>query len=183
MLELGSRPEEIEAEKARLARLHEEVRYLEGLSKRLQVTTPVAGVVTTPRLKEKVGQFFKEGDLICSVDCTAQAEVEILLDEQDVPKVRIGAVVHLKARAYMARSFHGEVTRLAPATRKDPTDPARPPPRPDAPGTITAYAAVEGAEDLQPGMTGYARISCGRSTLGRILLQRTLQLVRPEFWW
>ena len=156
LLELGTRPQEVEAERARLARLREEARYLEELRDRLQIFCPVDGLITTPRLKEKVGQYFKEGDLICSVDRLSQVEVEIALDEQDVPHVGEGSPVHLNARAFPARPFQGEVARIAPATRKeqsgDPTRPA-PPSRPDAPGTITVYATVHDGEDLQAGMT------------------------------
>lgn len=32
-------------------------------------------------------------------------------------------------------------------------------------------------------MTGQARISTGRRPLGEILLDRTLRLLRTEFWW
>ena len=186
LLELGTRPQEVEAERARLDRLREEVRYLEGLHDRLQIICPVDGVITTPRLKEKVGQYFKEGDLICTVDRLSQVEVEIALDEQDVAHVHEGSTVHLKARAFLAQPFQGEVIRIAPATRKEPSgDPARPAPapRPDAPGTITIYATVTDGEDLQPGMTGYARIDCGRRSIGSILLQRVRQFVRPEYSW
>jgi len=43
LLEAGSRPEEIAAEKARLARLQEEDAYLARLEERQRVACPVAG--------------------------------------------------------------------------------------------------------------------------------------------
>src|SRR5262249_23740891 len=49
LLEAGTRPEEIDAERARLARLREEVRYLRELQGKVQVSSPCAGVVMTPR--------------------------------------------------------------------------------------------------------------------------------------
>src|SRR5262249_2862334 len=67
LLEAGPRAEEVEAQRARLARLQEEARYLEQLRDKLSVYSPVPGLVTTPRLTEKVGQFVREGDLICVV--------------------------------------------------------------------------------------------------------------------
>src|SRR5262249_17393606 len=63
LLEAGPRPEEVEAERARLARLQEEARYLEQLRDQLPIHSPVPGLVTTPRLKEKVGQYVREGEL------------------------------------------------------------------------------------------------------------------------
>jgi hypothetical protein len=32
-------------------------------------------------------------------------------------------------------------------------------------------------------MTGYARIYTGQRPLGQIALDRTLRLIRTEFWW
>src|SRR5262249_33234131 len=68
LLEAGTRREEIEAEAARLARLQEEEHYLEQLEGQVQVRSPVAGLVTTPRLKDRVGQYVHEGELICTVE-------------------------------------------------------------------------------------------------------------------
>jgi hypothetical protein len=36
---------------------------------------------------------------------------------------------------------------------------------------------------LRSGMTGYARIYCEPRSLGEILLDRAMRLVRTEFWW
>ena len=47
LLEAGTRPEEIEAERARLAQLKTEVSYLEGLQAKILVPSPVAGRLAT----------------------------------------------------------------------------------------------------------------------------------------
>jgi hypothetical protein len=36
---------------------------------------------------------------------------------------------------------------------------------------------------LRTGMTGFARIVCGRRPCGEILAFRTLRILRTEFWW
>ena len=90
LLEAGTRPEEIEAERAHLARLDAEATYLEALQKKEPVFSPAAGVITTPLSKEKVGQYLREGDLICVVEESAGLEAEIALTEQDVARVRRG---------------------------------------------------------------------------------------------
>src|SRR5207249_9543768 len=68
LLQAGTRPEEIEAERCRRARLQEEVRYLEGVRERLPIQSPVAGVIVTPRLKEKFMHYVREGDIIAVVE-------------------------------------------------------------------------------------------------------------------
>jgi multidrug resistance efflux pump len=178
--EAGTRPEEIEAERARLARLVEESRYLELLRTRERLYSPVSGVVVTPRLREKIGQFFKEGDLICEVEDLTSLEVEIALDEEEVARVRAGQRVELKARALPFEVFHAQVDRMAPTAVKAES----PQSKTDGPTTVTLYCRLEDASsDLRPGMTGYARVYCGHRPLGEIWGRKVLRFFRTEFWW
>jgi multidrug efflux pump subunit AcrA (membrane-fusion protein) len=173
LMEAGTRAEEVEAERARLARLREEVCYLKGVQHKLTVASPVGGVVVTPRLKEKVGQYLKEGDLIGVVEEPATLEVEIALAEQDVTRVRAGQRVELKARALPFATFTAQADRLAPAAGRG-----------DVQSTVTLYCRLENAgAELRPGMTGQARVLTGRQSVGKVLLDRGLRLLRTEFWW
>jgi multidrug efflux pump subunit AcrA (membrane-fusion protein) len=173
LLEAGTRPEEIEAERARLARLEDEARYLEGVRGRLAIHGPVAGVITTPRLKEKVGQFVHEGDLICVVEDAALLEAEVALAEQDVARVQEGQRVQLKARALPFETFAARVDRIAPVAG-----------RVEAQSSVILYCRLDNEGDsLRPGMTGYARVFTGRRSVGRFLLDRALLFLRTEFWW
>jgi putative peptide zinc metalloprotease protein len=180
LLKAGSRAEEIEAEQARLARLGEEVRHLEQWRQKQAVTTPVPGLVTTPRLKEKVGQYLREGDLICLVEEPGAFEAGIVLAEQDVSRVRAGQEVALKFRALPFETCATRVERIAPAAGRG-----------EEQSRVTVYCrldlppglAAEGGEVLRPEMTGYARIYTGRRPIGAILLDRAWRFVRTEFWW
>jgi multidrug efflux pump subunit AcrA (membrane-fusion protein) len=185
LLELGNRPEAIEAERAHLARLREEERYLEALQGKLQVYSAVPGLIVTPHLKEKVGQYLKEGDLIGTVEEAATLEVEINVNEQDLARVQPGQGVELKARALPFRTFDAQVTRIAPGTQR-PEGPglALGTPHADTPVSLTVYSEVDNAGgELRPGMTGYARIRCGDRSFGEMLLERGLRYLRTEFWW
>jgi multidrug efflux pump subunit AcrA (membrane-fusion protein) len=173
LLEAGTRPEEIEAERARLARMQDEARYLEEVQARLPIHCPVAGVVTTPRLKEKVGQFVREGDLICVVEDPALLEAEVALAEQDVARVRAGQPVQMKVRALPFDTFTGVVDRIAPAAGHG-----------DVQSTVTLYCRLENDRgELRSGMTGHARVWTGRHSVGRVLCDRLLRFFRTEFWW
>src|SRR5262249_31598492 len=120
LLEAGTRSEEMEAEQARLARLQEEIRHLEGQRSKQVIASPVNGLITTARLKEKVGAYLHEGDLICTVEEPCILEAEISLSEQDAAWVRPGQKVALKARAIPFDNFGAQVDRIAPiATRGD----------------------------------------------------------------
>jgi multidrug resistance efflux pump len=191
LLEAGSRPEEIESQRARLARLDEELRYLRELQNKVRVQSPLAGRVTTPRLREKTGQYLKEGDLICLIEDTTSLDAEIALSEEDAARVVAGSRCRLKTRALPYDSLEGSVAQIALA--------ATPPCTPgaagtagaaatalvrDAPGTILVRCRLELTPGgLRPGMSGYARVYGAHRPIGLIALDRALRFVRTEFWW
>jgi putative peptide zinc metalloprotease protein len=173
LLQAGSRPEEIQAEQAHLAKVKEEVRDLERQRVMQTISCPVTGLLTTPRLKEKVGQYFREGELICVVEEPGALEAEIAVAEQDLARVRPGQTVALKARVLPYETYATRVDRIAPAAWHG-----------DVQSNVTVYCRLQqGSGELRPEMTGYARIYTGRRPVGAILLDRLLRLFRTEFWW
>ena len=194
LLEAGTRPEEVEAARAHLARVEAEVRYLEGLRDKLVITSPVSGVITTPRLKERVGRFLSEGQPICTVETLANLEAEIAVTEQDVLRVRPGQEINLRARSLPFQTLNGRVERIAPRTPEAPDPNAAAPGREgqgassaelgQKPESVIIYCRLDGSPwGLQPGMTGYARIHCGRRPIGEILAFHLRRFLRTEFWW
>jgi len=81
LLEAGTRSEEIDAERSRLARLEAEGRFFAQQKQTSAVHTPVAGLVTTSRLKEKVGQYLEKGTLICLIEDFDNVEAELSVPE------------------------------------------------------------------------------------------------------
>jgi len=175
LLEAGTRPEEIDAEKARRVRLLEEMSYLANLKKKQVVQSSVSGVVTTPRLKEKIGQYLEEGALVCEVERATSLQIDITMPEEEVAAVESGQRVELKARALPFKTFATSVERIAPAAKSESGD---------LQSSLVVYCQLDDAgSELRPGMTGYARIECGKEPVGRILLDKVLRYVRTEFWW
>jgi putative peptide zinc metalloprotease protein len=173
LLMVGTRPEDIEAERAHLARVQEEAHYLEQTRERLPITAPESGTITTARLKERAGQYVHEGGLICVIEDPARLDVEISLAEEKVSRVEPSQAVQLKARALPFETFKTSVGRIAPAAGKG-----------DVQSTLTVYCSLDnGSAKLKPGMTGYARVYIGRRPVGQILLDRILRVMRTEFWW
>src|SRR2546428_1670002 len=68
VLVAGSRPEEIEAREAEVARLQAKRRHLEESSRLLEVTSPISGVVTTAArpLPPMFGPSMAKGDLLAT---------------------------------------------------------------------------------------------------------------------
>jgi GAF domain-containing protein/multidrug resistance efflux pump len=88
-----------------LALLDEEV----GLT---TVRSPVAGVVLTPHLSERVGAWVDEGDFLLTLGRTDSLELEFGVDQRDISRVQVGQDVHLRVDALPQRTFVGTVTSI-----------------------------------------------------------------------
>lgn len=173
LLLAGSRPEEIEAQRATCTRLQAEAHYLEQLQQKLAVASPISGVVTTPRLREKIGQYVHEGNLIAVVEESAVAKAEISLDEQDAARLQLDQEVALKVQAFPFETFSAKVKHISPSIREED----------DKKTVLVECLLKNGDGKLRPGMTGYGRVYTGSRVIGEILLYRVLRYVRTEFWW
>ena len=134
-----------------------------------------SGVITTPRLKEKVGRHVTRGELIAKVQELRRVRAEIAVSEKEISEVRLGQRVVLKARAYPERRVDGEVTSIAPiATREDDGQAAR---------TIRVLTDLENPSLLlKPGMSGTGKIYAGKRRLIDLTTRRLARYLRVEFW-
>lgn len=176
LLLAGSRPEEIEAARAEVARLEAQRGYLRTQLELVRVVSPIAGVITTPKLKEKVGQYVKKGDLIAEVHQLDTVRVEIAVSEKDIGDVRARQPVVLKARAFPEVTFSGIVTEMAPAAVKEQQEAWR--------GKVFRVTTEidNPAGLLKPEMTGNAKIFCGKRRVLDLLTRRLARYIRVEFW-
>jgi putative peptide zinc metalloprotease protein len=173
LMEAGTRPEEMDAVQAVLARLTEQLHYLQERQDKLAVSSPVSGVIVTPRLKEMVGKYVNEGDLIGVVEEPSALEMEIIVPEQDAAHIKSGQRVEVKARALPFETFMTTVDRIAPAAKSA-----------DSQSQVTLYCNLDRLPiELRPEMSGYARIYTGRRSLGEVLFSRFVRFLRTEFWW
>jgi putative peptide zinc metalloprotease protein len=130
-------------------------------------------VIVTARLKEKAGQYLREGELIAVVEESAVLEAEIAVAEQEAARLQLGLPVELKARALPYATLTACVNRIAPAAGHGETQ-----------VSVTAYCRLETPPtELRSGMTGHARIYCGPRPLGLFLADRALRYLCTEFWW
>lgn len=175
LLAAGTRPELIEAAQAELARLAAQRDFLAERIERLNVVTPIGGVVTTPKIEDHIGESVEKGDLIASVHDLTRITAEILVPEKEISDVHIGQPVVLKARAFPGRSFEGRVKSVAPVvTEPDDSVTAR---------TILVTAELDNAALLlKPEMTGHAKIYCGKRRILDVVTRRFVRYLRVEFW-
>lgn len=189
LLEVGTRPEEIAATRARLEQLESQQRYLEDQRARLLIVSPVAGIVATPtrQLKELRRQLVKKGDLILKVYDFTTVTAQIFVSERELDGIAVGQSVELRARAYPGTTFHGTVTSIATSAQ-------------GSAGTISqAGVFTSGSADpnksvivttridnqtllLKPEMTGQAKIFCGPRGIADLIGRRLMLTFRVALW-
>ena len=184
------RPEEIEAFRARVARLSSRRRFLEEQVALLTVVSPVDGVVATPerQLHAMERQLVSKGALIAKVYDFRSLTAQIALAEKEMAELRVGQAVELRTRAYPSVTFHGTVTAIGTAALGTPTG------DPTSATTATTAAAGSGTTFiittrirndsllLRPGMTGQAKVFAGERRVIDVLARRVTRTLKVEVW-
>jgi RND family efflux transporter MFP subunit len=80
---------------------------------RTRLTAPIAGIVVTPKVEEKIGHLLARGESFCELVDPNQMAADISYPETDAALVKPGANVALKVNAYPVATFRGTVERLA----------------------------------------------------------------------
>lgn len=169
----GTRPEEIEAKRAEIEGLRSQVKLLEKESSYTAIRSPIDGVITTHFLKQKEKAFLQQGDVICQVADTRKILTEIPVPEKEVGDVKIGYEVRLKANAYPNREFSGYVTQISDIADQHAKDVR----------VLIVRSEINNPDLLlKPEMTGYAKIYCGKRTIGELVTRRMVRFIRTEFW-
>ncbi len=173
LLRAGTRPESLVALGQEIVSAQAQQRRLEERLARLVVTAPHAGVITTPKLKERIGEYVKPGDLIAQLYAIDTVTAEIAVPEREIGDVRVGQRGVLRLRAYPERAFEGRVTAIAPAAEQDNF------------GGRTVRVTIDIPNDsgpVKPEMSGYARIYSGKRPALDVLTRRVRRFLRVEFW-
>jgi multidrug resistance efflux pump len=173
LLLAGTRPESLATVQHEIASAAAERRRLEDRLGRLAVTAPHAGVITTPKLKQRIGEYVKAGDLIAKVYAVETVRAEIAVPEREIGDVRLGQRGTLRLRAFPERAFEGRVTEIAPAAEVT------------AGGERIVRVTIDIPNDsglVKPEMSGFARIYAGKRPALDVLTRRFRRFVRVEFW-
>jgi multidrug resistance efflux pump len=172
LLMAGSRQEELDAVKAELARLKVELSHFENQKKLTRIFSPSDGVVTTPKLDEKLGEWVKKGDLILEVYDFSSVVAEVAVPENEIADVDLGQSVVLKVRSHPGETFYGQVKSIAPVVKQESTG-----------NFVIIKSRIDNPDFLlRPGMSGTAKINAGRRRVGKIFLRRLARTFRLEVW-
>lgn len=114
LVKSGARDEEIKALEEEINKYKAQLQQAKGDLEQTTLYSPLDGMVITPYLKQKLGQRLESGDLLLVVEDRIHSIAEIEVDEEDIPLVKINAVVKLRTWADPTKTIMGKVVEIAP---------------------------------------------------------------------
>jgi putative peptide zinc metalloprotease protein len=162
-------------------RLAEQSRTVNAQAATLDISSPISGVVMTPRLSDLLGSHVAEGTELAEVADLANMQARMFMSEYDLHRLQLGAPARLMVDGSV-RKLRSEVASIAP--RSSAIDAALVEPNkfqglraPNYYVVDMPIANPEGA--LKPGMVGTARVyGLRRSILELIYVEAKRGLVR-----
>lgn len=133
-------------------------RLLESRLARLEIKSPLAGVVVTNELERSAGAPLKSGQHMLEVAPLEGMLAELAIEEQEVGCVSPGQQVEVRLEAFPDQVFAGRVATLHPRAEIR-----------DEKNVFVAEVMLDNAASmLRPGMRGTARVLIGRRSTGWI---------------
>ena len=156
------RPEELDKAKAELEQLEAQAAYYREQVESSQIKTPISGVVTKVR---------PSGDIVSIVRYDSVL-IMIPVAEKDMDIVQVGQMTRAKVKSYPGKTFLGKVTKVP--TQGELLDNH----------TVFWVTAKTSNADfvLKPGMTGRAKIYCGKRPILSIVIRKVVRWFRVEIW-
>lgn len=133
----------------------------------LQIVSPIAGTVITPKVQDLLGSYLTEGSELLEVADLSVLRARIYVSEYDLSKIRPGAVGRVQVQG-MARTWQSQTISLA--ARPTEMDVRLKEPNElkgmNVPHFYLVDLLVENPDfQLKPGMTGVARVYGRRQSL------------------
>jgi putative peptide zinc metalloprotease protein len=164
-------------------RLQEADRSLTEEAAKLQLVSPIAGVVATPRPHDLQGITLEEGATVVELIDESALRARIYIPEFAMHDVHVGAPVRLRVESRVlpvngiVQSLSADWAPLDPSFSQKEQLAGINPPR-----YYMAESWLAPAVDLRPGMTGTAKIRVGRRSMGSFSLRFMRDLVGRRVW-
>jgi len=162
ILRQGAKKEEIDMSKAEINGLEAKERFYREQITASDLKTPISGIVT---------QVQPAGNLLNIANYDTM-RVLMPASEKDLDVIKLGQKVKAKVRSFPFETFYGVVTRIAHQGEKYKSR-----------QVFFVTSKIANPELLlKPGMTGQAKIYCGKRNIAYLLLRRIVSWIRVEVW-
>lgn len=172
ILQAGSRKETIRAVESQVKKLEEKLNILERETEFLKIRSPIEGVVATPYLRNRIGDYLDKGDVFCEIVSEGTVIVEMPVPEKEIGDVELGYPITVKVRGYPKRWYEARVINIAPIAAGN-----------GSVQNVIVQGKLENRDgSLKAGMTGVGKILCGKRMIFEIMSRRLIRWLRTEFW-
>lgn len=162
LLKSGPKVEEVLMVEAEIDKLEARISHLTEQINASNFTAPFPGTVSSTGVENEILNLIRMDTI----------EVVVAVPEENIDVLSIGQRVVLKVSGYPAREFDGTVVHIRQSASPGENE-----------NTFDATCLISNPERiLKPGMTGYAKIYCGKMSLGGKLVRKILRFFRIEFW-
>ena len=153
----------------------------------LQIRAPFDGVVTTPGIEQRVGEYLAAGDEFCRISDRHTMKARILVPDRDFVDVHPGAIARVKVLPYPFRTYSGHVDQILPAAATD-VPVAQTQKLQRLGQDLTNYIAVvmefsNPDSTLHEGMTGTAKITANSRPIAWQACRSAWRWLRSQVWW
>jgi len=170
LVRAGTREQEIEAERAKVRRLESVWKAMLARNERLQLRSPIAGIVVSKRVGEQLGRHLARGDTLMEVHDVHEWRVRITPDPSE-------SLRGLAPGLHVAVSATGDSTSIVNGTLEQVVSQL------EAREPVVVYASMPGHPGWRSGMTGRARILVPRRSIAfRLIALPIMRLVDFELW-
>lgn len=162
LLQRGARPEELKMAFSEVEQLKTRVNFLEEQISSSQIKSPISGLVTS----------IQQQNNLLAVANLDTVRVLIKLSEKDLDAIKVGQKTKVKTRSFPWISFYGEVSKVSYQAEK----------RKNKKIFLITSKVPNPELRLKPGMTGQAKIYCGKRNIFNLLTHRFVRYLRVEVW-
>ncbi len=164
----------------------QEYDQMSDMNAALELKAPISGIVLTPKVQEKLGEYLKSGGELLEIADLAQMRARIYMSEYELYKLHVGEKAILQFDGLLRRR-DGHVSMVSPR----PTEPIRTEGEESASSSAAAPPqqyyfldiVVDNAEQaLRPGMTGVARVYGVRRSFGGMALEDIKNFWGRKLW-
>lgn len=172
LVKVGTTPDRIAAEQAKLESIIEERNAVSGKIARTTLEMPFDGTILTLRLKERLNSVLDKGQPFATVEATHAVLAEIEVPESDVGYVKVGAAVRARPNSFSDRDFRGVVQTIDRNVTSESFG-----------NVLKVIAVIENPDgDLRTGMTGYGKIEGVTMPLWKAFTLGLLRFFNVQVW-
>lgn len=158
---------------AKRNQLNAKLELIEKQLSRLQLISPINGIITEGNLNQSIGSPVARGDVLFKISPLENYRVILKVDEREISQIKNGQSGQLALSALPSTLLNFNVSKITPVSASE-----------DGKTYFRVEAQLSDTyEHLQPGMEGIGKINIGDRKLIWVLTHRIIEQLRLLLWY